>query len=66
MSDPATLRDSTQIVVPSDALCGTRDDLESEFRLTIVERCGRCRIIASPVVIKQVGAFLARRGIRVP
>lgn len=64
--DPLTLRDSTQIIVPAEAIEQYRDDLESEFTLTIVEEGDSCRIIASPVVIKEVGGFLARRGISVP
>lgn len=64
--DPASLRDSTQIVIRRDALCGIREELESRFTLTIVEREGRCRIIGSPVVIREVGDFLVNRGVSVP
>ncbi len=65
MPTPATLRDSTQIVLPNEVLDGLRADLRSEFTLTIVEKGGVARIVASPVVIKQVGRFLAHRGISV-
>jgi hypothetical protein len=37
MPDPSTLRDSTQIVLPSDALVGLRDDLTEKFTLTLYE-----------------------------
>ncbi|MGM0606377.1 MAG: hypothetical protein ACQETB_12000 [Halobacteriota archaeon] len=64
MPDPSRLRDSTQIVLPRDALDGMRDRLESEFTVTIFEAdCGICRIIGSPVEIKAVSDFLSRHGI---
>ena len=66
MSDPARLRDSTQIVLPCAVLDGFRDDLTDEFTVTIVEHeDGRCRIVASPVVIQSVGEFLTKHGVPV-
>ena len=66
MPSPATLRDSTEIVLPSEVLDGLRADLEAEFTLTIVDRGDVARIIGSPIVIKEVGRFLAHRGVSVP
>jgi hypothetical protein len=64
MPDPGTLRDSTEIRLPQAKMREVRDDLETEFTVTIVEDgAGTCRIIASPVVIQSVSRFLARRGI---
>ena len=64
MPDPATFRDSTQIVVPCDALEGIREALESKFVVTVFSAEGsRCRIIGSPVEIKNVSQFLARHGV---
>ncbi|WP_396610266.1 hypothetical protein ACH9L7_08365 [Haloferax sp. S1W] len=67
MPDPRTLRDSTQIVLPCDLLADLRDEIESEFIVTIYEHAhGMCRIIGSPVEIRAVSDFLARRGIATP
>lgn len=67
MPDPAKLRDSTQIVLPCDALDGLREDIEAEFAVTVFSNGGRrCRIIGSPVEIKVVSDYLARHGITVP
>ena len=65
MPDPSTLRDSTQIVLPCDALDGLRPALDERFTLTIVSTDGQCRIIGSPVEIKDASDFLARHGITV-
>jgi hypothetical protein len=66
MPSPERLRDSTQIVVPCESLAGLRDDLESDFVVTVVTTDGEtCRIIGSPVEIKAVGRFLARHGVHV-
>jgi len=66
MPSPERLRDSTQIVVPCESLTGLRDDLESEFAVTVVAREeSTCRIIGSPTEIKAVGQFLARHGVNV-
>ncbi|WP_248897257.1 hypothetical protein [Haloplanus halobius] len=66
MPDPERLRDSTQIVVPCESLSGLRDDIESEFSVSVfaVEE-STCRIVGSPVEIKAVGRLLARHGINV-
>ncbi len=66
MGDPARLRDSTQIVLPVDVLEGLRADLEAEFTVTIRDEGAAARIIGSPVVIKEVGDYLARQGVSVP
>lgn len=65
MPDPATLRDSTQIVVPCRSLDGVRETLEREYTVTVFPEDDRCRIIGSPVVIKEVNDLLARHGITV-
>ena len=66
MPDPASLRDSTQIVLPCEVVGSVREDLESEFTLTIVEDGGSCRIVGSPVAIKDASEFLVQRGVSVP
>lgn len=67
MPDPATLRDSTQIVLSSETLNGLRDDLECEFDVTVFSPTNNeCRIIGSPVEIKAVSQFLTRHGVSVP
>jgi hypothetical protein len=66
MPDPSKLRDSTQIVLPTEALDGVRADVEAEFTVTILEDDGVVRIIGSPVVIKNVSEYLARQGVNVP
>ncbi len=66
MTTPARLRDSTEIVLPCDALDGLRPELESEFTVTVVAPEGQpCRIIGSPVEIKAVSQFLSRHGISI-
>ncbi|MFB6196327.1 MAG: hypothetical protein ABEI80_09155 [Haloplanus sp.] len=66
MPAPERLRDSTQIDVPCESLSGLRDDIESDFAVSVFPVEGRtCRIIGSPVAIKAVGRFLARHGINV-
>ena len=67
MPDPATLRDSTQIVLSPDMLNGLRDDLEGRFDVTVFAPSNsECRIIGSPVEIKAVSQFLTRHGVSVP
>jgi hypothetical protein len=66
MVDPSSLRDSTQIVLPPDALDGLRCELEAEFTVTVHEEGGVARIIGSPVVIKDVNDFLVRNGVSLP
>ncbi|OYR58232.1 VNG_1110C family protein [Halorubrum halodurans] len=65
MSDASTFRDSTQILVPACALDGLRNGLEERFTLTIVEDGGRCRLIGSPVEIKDASAYLSRNGVSI-
>lgn len=65
MPDAATLRDSTQILLPESALEGLRDELEERFVLTFLSEEARIRIVGSPVEIKQASNFLARNGISV-
>lgn len=65
-SNPAAFRDSTQIVLPARIVEDVREDLERQFTLTLDEGEEAVRIIASPVVIKEVSRFLARYGINLP
>ncbi len=65
MNDVARLRDSTQILLPSEALSGLRGDVEERFTVTVRSEDGRVRIIGSPVEIKDVSYFLARNGVHV-
>ncbi|PSP27131.1 hypothetical protein BRC65_07600 [Halobacteriales archaeon QH_2_65_14] len=65
MNDVARLRDSTQILLPSGALAGLREDVEEEFTVTVRREESGVRIIGSPVEIKGVSNFLARNGITV-
>ena len=66
MSDASRYRDSTQIVLPREALCGLRADLGREFTLTFVEEDGSVRIIGSPVEIKEASDWLVRHGVSLP
>ncbi len=67
MPDPATLRDSTQILVRASTLAGLEERLTDECTVTVVHReDGYCRIIGSPVEIKRAGALLARNGVTIP
>ena len=64
MPDPSSLRDSTQIVLPSAELEGLEAQLDERFTVTVFdERNGYCRIIGSPVEIKHASQFLARNGV---
>lgn len=65
-SDPSRLRDSTQIVLPETTLRRVRDDLESEFAVTVFEEHELVRIIGSPVEIKDVSSYLSRQGVALP
>jgi hypothetical protein len=65
MTDAARLRDSTQILLPSGTLEGLREDLESEFTVTVRRECEAVRIIGSPVEIKDVSNYLTRNGVTV-
>ena len=66
MPNPTRLRDSTQIVLPSQALEGLRDEIESRFVVTVVPEDEHYRIIGSPVEIKDAGEFLTKNGVRLP
>ncbi|EJN60441.1 VNG_1110C family protein [Halogranum rubrum] len=67
MSDPSQLRDSTEIVLPCATLGELRDDIESQFTVSVVARTEACcRIIGSPVEIKAVSDYLARHGVSLP
>ncbi len=66
MPNPARLRDSTQIVLPSQSLDGRREQLTSKFTVSIVESETSCRIIGSPVEIKAASAYLSRQGVQLP
>ncbi|GAA0251552.1 hypothetical protein ACFFQF_02575 [Haladaptatus pallidirubidus] len=67
MPDPARLRDSTQIVLPRDALGGIRRELERQFMVSIVPfEEEYLRIVGSPVEIKQASKFLGRHGVTLP
>jgi hypothetical protein len=63
MANPARLRDSTEIVLPSGALEGVGSDLESAFAVTLSREGSTVRIIGSPVEIKAVSQYLARHGV---
>jgi hypothetical protein len=62
MADARTFRDSTQIVLPQASLAEVREDLESQFTVTVLDT-EPAKIIASPVVIKSVNEFLVRHGV---
>lgn len=65
MPDPSTLRDSTQIVLPQDSLGGLEAQLLDEFTVSVFdENETHCRIIGSPLEIKEASQFLARHGVR--
>lgn len=73
MPDPSNLRDSTQIVLPSEELNGLEEDLTDEFTVTLHAMNGETpgdaeyvRIIGSPVVIKDVSDYLTRHGVSLP
>ena len=66
MVDAASLRDSTQIVLPDGALAGIREDLTEEYVVSIFDEEDAVRIVGSPVVIREVSDYLCRQGINVP
>ena len=66
MADPSSLRDSTQIVLPREALSGLESGLEEVCTVTVFEEGEYYRIIGSPVEIKRAGEFLARNGVALP
>ncbi|MHC3439844.1 VNG_1110C family protein [Natrialbaceae archaeon A-gly3] len=64
MPEPSRLRDSTQIVLPWEAIADLEAQLEARFTVTLFDEGeGYCRIIGSPVEIKEVSDFLARQGV---
>jgi len=65
MSTASRLRDSTQILLPADAIDGLSEDLADRFTVTIRREQSEVRIIGSPVEIKGASAFLARNGVAV-
>lgn len=66
MTDPASFRDSTQIVIPEGVAHEIRQELESQFTVSVHEDGDGVRIIGSPVEIKGVNNFLVRNGITLP
>ena len=65
MADASTFRDSTQILLPREALEAVREDLERQFTVTVLDS-DPARIIGSPVEIKSVNEFLVRHGVSTP
>jgi len=65
MTDPQTLRDSTQIRLPWEQFDPVRETVESNFTVTVIDDDGDARIIGSPAEIKDVNAFLIRHGIEI-
>ena len=66
MPNPSMLRDSTQIILPEEALGELETPLDDEFTVTIVaEGESHCRIVGSPVEIKEASQYLAKRGVAV-
>jgi hypothetical protein len=64
MPDPANFRDSTQIVLPCEVVAEFCDEIEAEYTVSVHGGDdGTCRIIGSPVEIKQVSQYLTRRGV---
>jgi len=66
--DAETLRDSTEIRLPRDSLAPFREHVESEFAVSVFDDDRResgpaCRIVGSPVAIREVGTYLARHGV---
>lgn len=67
MSEPSHLRDSTEIVLPCTTLGDLRDDIESQFTVSIFSRTeAHCHIVGSPVEIKAVSEYLVRHGVALP
>ena len=66
MVDAASLRDSTQIVLPKSVLADYREELEERFVVSVLEEGDTMRIVGSPVVIRNVSDYLCRQGINVP
>jgi hypothetical protein len=65
VTNPARLRDSTQILLHNEALAGLQRELDERFVVTIRQEDDRVRIIGSPTEIKGVSEFLTRSGVTV-
>jgi hypothetical protein len=65
MTDVARLRESTQILLPSNAIADIRAEIEDQFMVTVRNEDGAVRIIGSPTEIKSVSDFLARNGVTI-
>ncbi|WP_459885453.1 VNG_1110C family protein [Halostagnicola bangensis] len=66
MSNPSQLRDSTQIVVHREVLREYETQLADEFTVTVFDENDEyCRIIGSPVEIKEASEFLMRCGVNI-
>ena len=65
MANADRFRDSTQILLPKEALDGVRCDLEDRFTVSVHCEGALVRIIGSPVEIKEASDFLAMNGISV-
>ena len=63
MAHADRFRDSTQILLPANALQGIRAELERRFVLSIRREDDQVRIIGSPTEIKAAGDFLAMNGV---
>jgi hypothetical protein len=65
MLSPSRLCDSTQFVLPQQALDGIEDDLDEQFVVSVTREDDDYRIIGSPVEIKAVGEYLIKNGVSV-
>ena len=65
MTEVTRLRNSTQILLPSNALDGLRGEPEDRFVVTVRQEGNGTRIIGSPAVIKDVSRFLTRNGVAI-
>ena len=65
MTEVTRLRDSTQILLPPEAIEGLEAELEERFVVSVHTGNRQVRIIGSPVEIKDASAFLARNGVTV-
>lgn len=65
MPDAATLRDSTEILLPHDTIDDVREEIDERFTLTVFREETHVRLVGSPVEIKKASDYLARNGISV-
>lgn len=63
MPTPAMLRDSTQIVLPFDAVEDHLGAITGRFTVSVHVEDTCCRLVGSPVEIKRVNEFLTHRGV---